>query len=141
VEFDETITSIGTCAFGKYSRITEAIFKKKDIKIGDSSFRESGLRSVTLPEEADVGINAFTKSKLTKVQIPSGAKIRRYAFADVATEVVFAENFNGLEPYSFYMSKIGSISLPQSITKIPQYCFAYCSATSISDLGNVTTIG
>lgn len=141
VEFDETITSIGVCAFGKYSRITEAIFKNKNVIIGASSFRESGLRSVSLPEEADVGINAFTKSKLTTVQIPSGAKIRKYAFSGTATEVTFAENFNGLEPYSFYISSIKSISLPLSVTKIPYYCFAYCSATSINSFGSVTTIG
>ena len=131
--------------------------------IGEEAFYEcSGLTSVTIPESVtEIGENAFAFCRgLTKVEISDIAAWCNIVFGDYhANPLFYAHNLylNG-EPVTnleipnsvtkigdsafAYCSGLRSVTIPESVTKIGDYAFHYCSGlTSVTIPESVTKIG
>lgn len=90
--------------------------------LNESTFENSGFKTVNLPLLSEIGKNAFRGSKITSIVVPEGVtKISDYAFADCVNLV--------------------TVSLPTTLTTINANAFENTAITEITIPENVQTIG
>ena len=148
-----SVTTIENSAFYYCSRLTSVTIPNSVTTIGSSAFsRCIGLTSVTIPNSVTtIGSSAFSRCRgLTSITIPNSVTtIGSSAFAECSglTSVVWnAKNCNGctfggqVESFIFgegvevipdnicqFMSKLTSITIPNSVTTIGKSAFYSCS--------------
>ena len=146
------------------SQVTEYIIGDDVKKIGQYTFAYcSSLTSITIPNSVtSIGNRAFRGcSSLTSVTIPNSVtSIGNYAFENCSslTKTNYTGdvagwcniNFDGVYAnpmfysHNFYINdqEIKDLVIPNSVTSIGQYTFAYCSSlTSVTIPNSVTSIG
>ena len=118
------------------------------VKIGDYSFANKGITSVTLPDSVEkIGAYAFYSCEsLEVVNVPSKLKeINGYAFCGCKNLKAFElpEDLNYLGTYAFSRcEKIESVKIPDSITKINNGVFMDCTGLKEIEMSsNIRTIG
>ena len=116
--------------------------------IGDDSFEECSLTSITIPNSVtSIGNDAFQScSELTSITIPNSVtSIGRYAFYDCSglTSITIPNGVTSIEDETFSRcSGLTSVTIPNSVTSIGNYAFYDCSElTSITIPNSVTSIG
>ena len=125
--------------------ISRNSFKKLVIEDGVSSIGNyafsycTGLTSITIPDSVtSIGSSAFSGcSGLTRVNISDLKSWCNTSFGDVSSNPL-------LYAHNLYLnnSLLTSITIPDNVTSIGSYAFAYCSSlTSITIPDSVTTIG
>ena len=138
VEFDEADEQFGTIKYDDrgylvnngtelmsvYSKayVDNFVVPNEFTKIGESCFRFSTkISSIDLNNVTEIGYSAFTGCKnLTSIDLT---------------------NITSLAIGSFgYCEKLAQVTLPKSLTKIPDGCFSSTAISSI-DLSNITEIG
>lgn len=86
--------SLGNNAFCGCKKLENVIGLENFKSIPDYAFRETALKSVTLPKVVSIGNYAFWSSGITKISLPETLKNMGYCSFDKVTEYTF----NGTQP-------------------------------------------
>lgn len=139
---DDTIKSIGICAFYGCPQLTSASFPAAT-SIGGNAFQNcSQLTSVSFPVVTSIGLNAFNGcSNLTSVSFPAATSIDGNAFRSCfwLTSVSFPAA-TSIDSSAFYgCSQLTSASFPV-VTSIGGNAFNSCSQLTSVILGNTSQV-
>ena len=163
VTIPNNVTSIGNSAFLACSNLTSITIPNSVISIGEEAFSFcSGLTSITIPNSViSIGSEAFSGcSGMTSVTIPnsvtsigsdafaycSGLTKAEFASIESLCNIKFyASNSNPLD-YAHHLyidgEEVTDLIIPNSVTKIGNYAFEYCSnLTSVTIPNSVISIG
>ncbi len=159
VNIPNSVTSIGGYAFVGCSGLTSITIPNSVTSIGESTFAYcSGLTSVNIPNSVmSIGESAFSGcSGLTSINIPNSVmSIGYFAFSDCSglTSIVIENGNSNYDSRSNCNAIIETATntlisgckktiIPNSVTSIGDYAFAYCSGlTSVNIPNSVTSIG
>ncbi len=121
--------------------------------IGDNAFRNSKLKSITVPNSVKkIEAYAFKNCNyLQSINIPLGIKtIENHTFSSCKSllNINIPESVTSIGKYAFYScSSLTSVTLPNNIEKIKNYAFRECSSlksinipNSVNELGTKTFI-
>lgn len=163
------LTSVGAKAFLGCRALTSVALDAVTT-IGDSAFRESGIRALAAPSLTTVGDSAFNKcASLTTVTAPALASIGESAFlsassltdvtlggvtrmgsgvfmnCDKLANVTFGDGTTLVGEYAFFSSSartnLTTVTLPGSVKTIGDFAFANATAVPSLNLSGVTSIG
>ncbi len=113
-------SSNGSCP--RSVTIPSTISGKTVLKIGNSSFEEKNITSVTIPNTVtEIGYSAFSKNSITSLTIPSSVK--------------------QIKESAFYQNNISTLSLNEGLTYIGSSAFYNNSITSVKTPSSLETIG
>ena len=121
-------------AFSSATALVSVTITDRFASIGDSAFAScTSLESVTIPARvATIGAGAFSGTvALTSFEIPEGSRLRSigdYAFgASGLTSFDFSKApITYVGGHAFQDSALTMVSVPETVTYIGQYAFAYC---------------
>ena len=121
-------------AFSSATALVSVTITDRFASIGDSAFAScTSLESVTIPARvATIGAGAFSGTvALTSFEIPEGSRLRSigdYAFgASGLTSFDFSKApITYVGGHAFQDSALTTVSVPETVTYIGQYAFAYC---------------
>ena len=154
-----SVTSIGSCAFYDCSSLTTITIPNSVTSIGEEAFADcSSLTSITIPNSVtSIGKNAFYGcSSLTSITIPNSVTSigeGAFAYCSSLTSIVVEkgnkmfdsrENCNAIieTATNTLIRGCNSTIIPNSVTRIGDYAFSYCSSlTSMTIHNSVTSIG
>lgn len=145
-ENNTNITSIGSHAFTKCENLKVVTLPANVKTMGDEVFAGcTELTEVHFPAITSLGAYTFGMA-MQGGNVSSCSKLETVTFASEATTIgvntffpgaVYDENYV-VRPLS---SALRNVTLPESITEIPDSTFYYCSALESIDLKNVTRVG
>ncbi|MBR5446688.1 MAG: leucine-rich repeat protein [Clostridia bacterium] len=149
VVFTDTVTTVGNCAFYKYSALTDITFPDSLSSIGGSAFSYcSGLTQITLPDSiSSIGNSAFLScSGLTQITLPDSiSSIGNSAFLSCSglTQIVLPDSLSSIGDSAFEgCSGLTQIVLPDSLSSIGDRVFYYCRGLTQIDLpDSLSSIG
>ncbi|MBO5678407.1 MAG: leucine-rich repeat domain-containing protein [Bacteroidaceae bacterium] len=157
VTIPEGVRSIGEYAFYECNSLTSIAIPEGVTTIGERAFYYcSSLTSITIPEGMkEIGYMAFGVCNLIRITIPSSiSTIGIGAFGNNPNleEIVVNQgnacydsrnNCNAIieTNSNTLMAGCASTLIPEGVTAIGGYAFAFCSSTSIAIPEGVTTIG
>lgn len=141
-----TLTSIGDSVF-ENTKITSISLGDKITSIGKSAFSGTALTEVTLPESLKtIGETAFKGTPIASIVIPKNVTtLGKQAFANLETltKVTLAEGIKsvGTAADIFNGSAVAEVTLPSTLTTIPQGMFKNNVFTAITLPAGLTSIG
>jgi len=104
-------------------------------KIGNSSFKNSGVINVSIPSTVtEIGWEAFADNAIQTIQLPDGlTSIGWGAFNNnMITEIVIPDTVVSIGSGAFQGNKLTHVTIPDSVTDIGQYgVFSYNNLTSV----------
>ncbi len=113
-------------------------------KIGNSSFYEKNITSVTFPNTiTEIGYNAFSYNSLTSVVIPSSVKIiNSSAFiSNNIRTLTLNEGIQTISYSAFSQNRITSVTAPSTLKVINNYAFSENNISSLTLNNTLTYIG
>jgi hypothetical protein len=135
VTIPDSVTSIGDYAFYECYDLTNVTIPDSVTSIGDGAFQFVSLTNVTIPNSVtNIGDGAFAFNNLRAISVQTNNP----AYSSVGG-VLFDKSQTTLIEYPG--GKVGSYSIPNSVTSIGVSAFVSCSLTSITIPNSVTSIG
>lgn len=139
-----SISEIPNDCFGGCSQLEEVILPVNLVRIGESAFVGAALKTLNLEETKleELGSSAFNScSALTQVTMPSTLKTMGQAvfmFSGITKVKNFAgTSVSSLEKWTFWLSSLIQIELPETLEIINEQVFASCSElTRVGGLQN-----
>ena len=139
-----SISEIPNDCFGGCSQLEEVILPVNLVRIGESAFVGAALKTLNLEETKleELGSSAFNScSALTQVTVPSTLKTMGQAvfmFSGITKVKNFAgTSVSSLEKWTFWLSSLIQIELPETLEIINEQVFASCSElTRVGGLQN-----
>ena len=139
-----SISEIPNDCFGGCSQLEEVILPVNLVRIGESAFVGAALKTLNLEETKleELGSSAFNScSALTQVTMPSTLKTMGQAvfmFSGITEVKNFAgTSVSSLEKWTFWLSSLIQIELPETLEIINEQVFASCSElTRVGGLQN-----
>ena len=155
VTIPNSVTSIGSSAFGDCTGLTSVTIGNSVTTIGQESFRNcTGLTSMTIPNSVtSIGNSAFKGcTGLTSVTIPNSVtSIGSSAFGDctgltsvtINSNAIVSKNYSTYNNFSnIFGSQIQKYIIGDDVVSIGQHAFDGCTGlTSVTIPNSVTTIG
>ena len=151
-----TLTYIGDSAFSGCANLSQVTFNSSTITIQDNAFANTKIASIDLSNvEVELGDEVFIGcSELVYANLGKVMSMGKYTFAlDEALYMVeFEEGSLDIGTYTFalciynnknyYHDNLKYVIVPNSITCIPEYSFAFCKNIDFTyaDFSNVTTV-
>ncbi len=145
--------TIGSSAFSKCLSLKNVTLSESITAINDYAFSGCGvLKSLTLPESLErLGTRIIENTAITKITVPKNvsrasqnALAGPFANCEKLKKVTFEEGMEQIPSYILdcgnYKSKIKSVVIPASVTKIGSHAFHNCSSLSITKLPDVAVI-
>ena len=133
-----SVVSIGSDAFSNNVRMSEVVFEKnsKLIAIGKKAFSYTGLREFNVPASVENidGSAFYGTSSLERITVEYGSK---YFYSEDG--ILFNKSKTELVAYPCGKNE-KSYTVPDTVTKIGNFAFAYSNITEIS-LSNTREIG
>ena len=144
-----SVTSIGSGAFGGCTGLTSVYIPNSVTSIGDRAFAGcNNLTSVYIPNSVtSIGSSAFFRcAGLTSVTIPNSVtSIGESAFGGCSglTSVTIPNSVTSIGCYAFSgCTGLTSVTIPNSVTLIDEHAFEGCTGlTSVYIPNSVTSIG
>ncbi len=148
IEFDGTVTAIGTSAFGGRSKLTTILLPDEIETIDERAFSSCGyLTNIRIPRNLkSIGRFAFSGcSKLHAIAIPDGVtSIEEYTFEKCSrlAYVVFPPTLISIGDFAFHnCTGQTSVYIPENVTSIGKNAFNACNRlTEINIPHGVTVI-
>ena len=148
------VTRIGPLAFRGIKYAVRVTIPKSVINIEPGAFALSDLEAITVdplsPSYTNVDGVLFNKNVSTLIQYPLG-KVGAYAIPNSVTNLetsgYYCTGGSMVCDARFYGPFVGcigltSVTIPNSVTRIPEYAFAYCARlTKVTIAHGVTSIG
>lgn len=140
VTMGTNVTSIGNSAFAQCKSLASITIPAKITSIGMQAFYScSGLTAITVDTNNSVYSSVdgvlFNKSQTRLIKCPD-AKVGHYIVPNSVTTI------NGQNDGFNYCILLTSVSIPMSVTTIPDYGFYGCrSLTNFTVSSSITTIG
>ena len=142
-----TVTAIGTKAFGEKNTFSAVTIPDSVMSISDSAFEGvSALQTANIPSSVtEFGDFIFASTGLKNITISEGVTcIPQYMFrfCRKLTSVTLPSTINKIESYAFdNCGSLSSINIPTSVTVIQNSAFSNCnSLTSITIPSGMTSI-
>lgn len=123
--FKDKVTNILDGAFSS-SKLISVLIPHGVVSIGDFSFIDNDLLSVSLPDTLiKIGENAFSYNKLKKIEIPKSVRvIEKACFRNNSlTSVILHDGITKIEDYAFYENPLTNIVIPNSVKLIGKNVF------------------
>lgn len=168
INFPNTLLELGDEAFS-YNELSKVKFPERLEKIGKKTFEQNELKKVYLNQELqEIGDLAFLANSIKKINIPKtltkigGGAFNSNCFPEEAAyfyklnnenEKVFM-SYGGISSspkidsdvveigeYAFYRSAITEFVIPNSVTKIKEYAFDWCSLSKLELSNEIISIG
>ena len=151
VSFNSTNLTIESNSFSYTSKLSlmAAQSSVQNLTIEQNAFTQSGIQTFNCyAKTCTINSNAFENSNLYLIQFGTQVQtinLNSYALANTKklTKVIF-NNYNvwlNLGNRAFQYSSVRDISIPSSVTTIPERCFEYCSNLRYLSLpDSITTI-
>jgi uncharacterized repeat protein (TIGR02543 family) len=156
-----SVKTIGYYAFYWCYKLTDITIPDSVVWLEEGAFHDSGLREITIGKSvAWIGENAFTFCyKLAEINVvednanyksidgnlynKSGQKLIFYATGKTADTFIMPNTVTTINDYAFaYCSNLTSVTIGNSVETIGNEAFVYCSKlTSITIPNSVTAIG
>jgi len=141
-----SVTNIGSQAFGYCLRLTGVTIPGSVASIGDYAFESTGLTSVTIFNGvANIGQAAFGFCHgLTSVVLPTSVtSIGNFAFDGCTnlTSVTVPNGVTSIGAQAFAYCPLTSVVIPTSVTVIGQTAFFNCGLTNVTIPNTVISIG
>ncbi|MGM9875231.1 MAG: leucine-rich repeat protein [Bacilli bacterium] len=124
--------------------IPSTISGKTVLKIGNYSFEEKNITSVTIPNTVtEIGYSAFGNNKLTSVTIPSSViTIKNGAFEyNSITTLTLNEGLKTIGGYAFIENAIKSVKTPSTLETIGYSTFEENNISSLTLNSGLKSIG
>lgn len=145
----EGTVDIAEYAFSFCHSLTSVEIPSSIIEIGERSFFDSGLESVTFAENAKlstINYGAFEETNITSITIPdSVTDIGMCVFEDCSdlSCIIFGENskLETIGEYAFSYCALSSVSIPESVTTIGDFAFENCEFSNITIPKSVKELG
>nr|WP_054548688.1 InlB B-repeat-containing protein [Lysinibacillus sphaericus] len=129
----QPVTIIGESSFFN-KNVTSVTIPESVTKIGDRAFLMNQITTVTLPNRLEsIGNLAFFDNRLSTVYIPDSVKIiGAESFANnQLTAVTIPDGITRIENSVFSRNKLESVTIPSSVTSIGNYAFYQNHLTTI----------
>ena len=110
-------------------------------KIGNSSFYEKNITSVTLPNTiTEIGYNAFAYNSITSVTIPSSViELKAGSFEkNRIRTLTLNEGLEKIDAFSFSENQIRTVKVPSTLKIVGDYAFNQNNISSLT-LNNILT--
>lgn len=150
------VTKIGEDAFQDNTTITSVTIPANVTEIGSNAF--AGCTNLTSVNYEGDWSNLTIQSGNSAVEDAANAQLFDFAFTPdntavivrykgTAADVTIPSHYKGkpvtmIDHAAFHDSSVTSVTIPDSVTSIPDYAFAFCSQlTNISIPNSVTSIG
>lgn len=130
IDLPDTVTSIGSYAFGYCSELVEVNIPNSVTNIGEGAFQNcSVLRKVNIPDSVtDIGNCAFAYcSKLEEINIPDSIKRISDGMLEGTTnlrEIMLPDSIESIGKYAFGGSYVNNITIPANVKEIKEFAFA-----------------
>lgn len=142
------VTRVGNRAFAGCENLSRVRLPTGLTYIGDSAFYGcEGYFSFTVPSTVDtIGCYAFANNtSLLSITMPTAlTRLGAGAFSGCSnlSSVDLPNTLAEIEPYVFYQANVSAFFIPNSVTRIGDYAFAYNSnANRLTIPNSVTSIG
>ena len=131
VIINDGVTSIGNFAFESCANLTNITIPNSMVKIGNSSFRYSGLTSVIIPENVkSIGNCAFGNCKdLHSAEIPDSITAMNSAFfmCENLKYIKLPSNIKSIGAFEFVgCEMLKNINIPNNVKSIGESAFEGC---------------
>lgn len=140
----EGVKSIADSVFSGNEHITSVEFPASLESIGNTAFSGSGLLSVTVPADVQLGAGVFSGSKLVSAVIENGVKsipTRTFNRCENLSNVEFPSTLERIESWSFGdCVALESIDIPNSVEFIGNSAFCGAGMIELSIPGSVKNI-
>lgn len=162
INLPDTLTTIGSYTFYNCTSMTNLVIPNSVTSIGSHAFYGcTNLTKITIPNSVtNIGSQAFYMcTKLTDIDVAAenpnyssenGVLFNKdkttlilYPIGKTETEYIIPNSVTNISSYAFaYCKNFSSVNIPDSVTTIDSYAFAYCSnLISVNIPSSITTIG
>ena len=158
VTIPTSVTVIPEACFSN-SRLEKISLPNSITKIDRWAFEKTNLTELIIPEGVkEIGNSILSNSKrLTKLEIPGTVeKVGRWILEVTSTDsnnnvyfeegipdvtLILNEGIKELSPSTFYGSAIKEVTIPTTVTVIPDWCFSYSRLEKVKFHDGITRIG
>ena len=147
VIIEQSVTSVGKCAFKQCTSLTKVVLPEGLKSIGDYAFSGcNNLAEINLPDTVEtIGLQAFSNCNLSTITIPASVtemSTEVFSYCRSLSEVIFQPGTTRIWDYEFCgCSSLTEINIPETVTSIGSGAFRSTGLTSVVIPNGVVSLG